>query len=52
MLGASLEQASHHVLAAAIVQAAAERGLSLKLPEQVKETMGSGLHGVVDGRAH
>ena len=50
MLGASLEQASHHVLAAAIVQAAAERGLSLKLPEQVKESMGSGLHGVVDGR--
>ena len=39
-----------HVLAAAIVQAAAERGLSLKLPEQVRESMGSGLHGVVDGR--
>src|SRR5665213_1380409 len=50
MLGASLEQASHHILAAAIVQAAAERGLSLKLPEQVKESMGAGLHGVVDGR--
>src|ERR1035437_10044598 len=50
MLGASLEQASHHVLAAAIVQAAAERGLSWKLPEQVRESMGSGLHGVVDGR--
>jgi len=50
MLGASLEQASHHVLAAAIVQAAAERRLSLKLPEQVRESMGSGLQGVVDGR--
>jgi heavy metal translocating P-type ATPase len=50
MLGASLEQASHHVLAGAIVQAAAERGLGLKLPEQVRESMGSGLHGVVDGR--
>ena len=49
-LGASLEQASHHVLAAAIVQAAAERGLALKLPEQVKESMGSGLQGVVEGR--
>jgi heavy metal translocating P-type ATPase len=49
-LGASLEQASHHVLAAAIVKAAAERGLSLKLPEQVRESMGSGLQGVVDGR--
>ena len=50
MLGASLEQASHHVLASAIVQAGAERGLSLKVPEQVRETMGSGLHGVIDGR--
>jgi heavy metal translocating P-type ATPase len=50
MLGASLEQASHHVLAGAIVQAAAERGLALKLPEQVRESMGSGLHGVVEGR--
>jgi heavy metal translocating P-type ATPase len=50
MLGASLEQASHHVLASAIVQAAAERGLNLKLPEQVRESMGSGLHGVIEGR--
>jgi cation transport ATPase len=50
MLGASLEQASHHVLASAIVQAAAERGLSLKVPEQVRESMGSGLHGVIEGR--
>jgi heavy metal translocating P-type ATPase len=50
MLGASLEQASHHVLAGAVVQAAAERGLALKLPEQVRESMGSGLRGVIDGR--
>jgi heavy metal translocating P-type ATPase len=50
MLGASLEQASHHVIAGAIVQAGTERGLSLKLPEQVRETMGSGLHGVIEGR--
>src|SRR5271169_4539228 len=50
MLGASLEQASHHVLAGAIVQAGIERGLSLKVPEQVRESMGSGLHGVIDGR--
>src|SRR5450631_1127958 len=50
MLGASLEQASHHVLAAAIVQAGAERGLSLKVPEQVRESMGSGLHGMIEGR--
>ncbi|MGZ5876478.1 MAG: heavy metal translocating P-type ATPase [Bradyrhizobium sp.] len=50
MLGASLEQASHHVLAHAIVEAGAERGLALKLPEQVRESTGSGLHGVIDGR--
>src|SRR5450759_2922692 len=50
MLGASLEQASHHVLAGAIVQAATERGLAIKLPGEVRESMGSGLHGVVEGR--
>ncbi|MGA2794442.1 MAG: heavy metal translocating P-type ATPase, partial [Roseiarcus sp.] len=49
-LGASLEQASHHVLAGAIVQAAAERGLALKLPDEVKESMGSGLRGVIEGK--
>jgi heavy metal translocating P-type ATPase len=50
MLCASLEQASHHVLASAIVEAGAERGLNLKIPEQVREAMGSGLHGVIEGR--
>jgi heavy metal translocating P-type ATPase len=50
MLGASLEQASHHVIADAIVQAGTERGLRLKVPEQVKESMGSGLHGMIEGR--
>jgi len=50
MLGASLEQASHHVLAAAIVQAAAERGITLKVPAEVHETMGSGLQGIIEGR--
>jgi len=50
MLGASLEQASHHVLAGAIVQAAAERGFCLKMPDQVRESMGSGLHGLIEGR--
>ena len=48
-LGASLEQASHHVLAGAVVQAALERGLKLKVPEQVVESVGSGLIGVIDG---
>jgi soluble P-type ATPase len=50
MLGASLEQASHHVLAHAIVEAGIERGLNLRVPEQVRESMGSGLHGMIDGR--
>jgi heavy metal translocating P-type ATPase len=50
ILGASLEQASHHVLAGAVVQAAAERGLALKMPAEVRESMGSGLQGVVEGK--
>jgi heavy metal translocating P-type ATPase len=50
MLGASLEQASHNVLAGAIVQAATERGIVLKLPEKVHEAMGSGLHGIIAGK--
>jgi heavy metal translocating P-type ATPase len=50
MLGASLEQASHHVIANAIVEAAVERGLKLELPEQVSESMGSGLQGMIGGR--
>lgn len=48
-LAASLEQASQHVVAAAIVQAAHARGLTLSTPANVKETMGSGLEGDVDG---
>jgi heavy metal translocating P-type ATPase len=46
----SLEQASHHVVAATIVEAAVAKGLKLSLPSQVRETMGSGLEGIVDGR--
>ena len=49
-LGASLEQASHHVVAGAIVQAAIERGLPLKTPREVIETMGSGLRGIIEGQ--
>jgi len=49
-LGASLEQASHHVLASAVVQAAADRALPLKMPEEVRESMGSGLSGIVEGK--
>ena len=49
-LAGSLEQASHHVVAAAIVSAALARGLTLETPDQVRETMGSGLEGLVGGK--
>jgi RND family efflux transporter MFP subunit len=49
-LAASLEQASHHVVAAAIVSAAQDKGLALQVPEMVHEMVGSGLEGVVGGR--
>jgi len=49
-LAASLEQASQHVVAAAIVAAAREKGLAPSVPEDVREVMGTGLEGVVDGR--
>ncbi|RPI36290.1 MAG: heavy metal translocating P-type ATPase, partial [Hyphomicrobiaceae bacterium] len=49
-LAGSLEQASHHVVAAAIVSAALARGLTLDAPDQVRETMGSGLEGQVGGK--
>jgi cation transport ATPase len=50
-LAGSLEQASHHVVAAAIVEAAMGKGLKLTIPSEVRETMGSGLEGVIDGQA-
>ena len=49
-LAASLEQASGHVLAGAIVKAAGERGCSLQLPQQVEEVPGHGIRGLVEGR--
>jgi heavy metal translocating P-type ATPase len=49
-LAGSLEQASQHVVAAAIVSAATRKGLDLQMPELVQEAMGSGLEGVIDGR--
>ncbi|HLZ01118.1 MAG TPA: heavy metal translocating P-type ATPase [Bradyrhizobium sp.] len=48
-LAASLEQASHHIVAVAIVQAANAKGLKLSTASQVRETMGAGLEGVIDG---
>jgi heavy metal translocating P-type ATPase len=50
-LAASLEQASQHVVASAIVAAARRRDLALELPQQIRETMGSGLEGQVEGRS-
>ena len=49
-LAGSLEQASHHVVAAAIVETAIAKGLKLTIPSEVRETMGSGLEGVIDGQ--
>jgi heavy metal translocating P-type ATPase len=49
-LAGSLEQASHHVVAATIVEAAVAKGLKLSMPAHVRETMGSGLEGTVEGR--
>ena len=39
------------VVAATVVETAVARGLKLSLPSQVRETMGAGLEGTVDGRA-
>ena len=49
-LAGSLEQASHHVVATAIVEAAVAKGLRLDIPSNVRESMGSGLEGQVGGR--
>ena len=49
-LAASLDQVSPHVLAAAIVAAARDRGLPLTFPTGVAEQLGSGIEGLVDGR--
>jgi heavy metal translocating P-type ATPase len=49
-LAASLDQVSQHVLAAALVRAARERGLELTFPDSVEEEPGRGIRGRVDGR--
>ena len=48
-LAASLEQASHHVVAAAIVDAAVARALALEAANDVRETVGAGLEGRIGG---
>jgi len=49
-LAASLERASEHPLAAAIVQAAGERSLVLAEPESFDSPIGKGVIGKVDGK--
>lgn len=49
-LAASLDQVSPHVLAAAIVAAARDRGLPLTFPTGATERLGAGIEGEVDGR--
>lgn len=50
-LAASLERASEHPLADAIVRAATARGVALSLPEDFDSPVGKGVVGKVDGRA-
>lgn len=50
-LAASLEQASEHPLAGAVVTAARERTLTISAPQDFKSISGFGATGVVEGRA-
>lgn len=49
-LAASLDQASNHTIADALVAAARQRGIALHPPGDVRETSGSGLEGTVRDR--
>ncbi len=46
---ASLELASQHPVARALVEEAKRRGLKLSIPEEVEEVPGEGIRGLVDG---
>jgi len=50
-LAASLERASEHPLAAAIVAGAAERGVTLAEAKEFQSVTGKGVRGMVDARA-
>jgi heavy metal translocating P-type ATPase len=50
-LAASLDQASNHVSAEALVQSARERGMALSSPTDIVETPGSGVEGKINGRS-
>ncbi|MBO1075779.1 heavy metal translocating P-type ATPase [Roseomonas marmotae] len=49
-LAAALAQGSTHPVSAALVAAAASRGIGLPVPEAVTEVAGGGVSGVVEGR--
>jgi Cu+-exporting ATPase len=49
-LAASLERASEHPLAAAIITAARQRELKLSEPSDFVNEVGKGIHGTVDGK--
>jgi heavy metal translocating P-type ATPase len=49
-LAASLDQASGHIVATALIREAGARGLSLSAPLDVTEVPGSGIEGTVEGR--
>lgn len=49
-VAASLDQASKHIIARALVLEAQKRGLPLATPTEITETPGEGLQGTVDGR--
>jgi heavy metal translocating P-type ATPase len=49
-LAASVDQASQHVVARAVVRGACERGVVLELPDEVTETAGEGVEGLVGAR--
>lgn len=49
-VAASLDQASTHVLAAALIEAANGRGLDLSLPAATTEEPGAGIAGLIEGR--
>jgi heavy metal translocating P-type ATPase len=50
-LAASLDQASQHVLAATLIDAARARGLALAVPSRIEEDPGAGIAGQVSGRS-
>src|SRR5262245_43637632 len=49
-LAASLDQASEHIVARTIVDAARDKGVELAIPSKVIETPGEGVEGCVDSR--